>query len=176
VPSQDTPDNTVILLNASNEVLKMLHWTDAITMVVRGDAFVHTQEGDRIVHSAGGLEVPWPAVVQLNRYVYVPFTQRIDTTSSASFGAVLDRDRRTCIYCGHRGTTVDHIMPKSRGGGNTWGNLAACCWSCNNIKADRTPEEAGMKLLWEPRPPKDAFAALNRFFQSSDALPEEIVA
>lgn len=60
---------------------------------------------------------------------------------------VLDRDEHVCQYCGKRGTTVDHVIPKAQGGGNHPGNLVACCLSCNQRKGNRTPEQAGMPLL-----------------------------
>ena len=70
--------------------------------------------------------------------------------------AVLWRDRYTCQYCGQKGgeLTVDHVLPKSRGGKSTWDNLVAACRSCNLRKGDRTPEEAGMRLLRPPKPPR----------------------
>lgn len=86
--------------------------------------------------------------------------------SRASKSDILRRDGRTCAYCGdYVGTnggginnaTVDHIIPESvckktgyPHSGHTYGNLVACCGPCNRRKADRTPEEAGMKLLWQP--------------------------
>ena len=56
-----------------------------------------------------------------------------------------------CAFCGGHAHTVDHLLPQSRGGGWTWGNLVAACGPCNQAKADRTPDEAGMRLLWDPR-------------------------
>ena len=64
---------------------------------------------------------------------------------------MLERDNWTCAYCGGHARTVDHVMPQSRGGGNTWMNTVAACGPCNNKKADRTPEEAHMTLLFQPR-------------------------
>lgn len=64
------------------------------------------------------------------------------------------RDNFECVYCGSRKTlTIDHVMPKSRGGANTWTNLVTCCSSCNRKKGDRTPEEANMKLMVRPFEP-----------------------
>ena len=62
------------------------------------------------------------------------------------------RDNHLCAYCGDNATTVDHIMPKSRGGGNTWDNLIAACFPCNNYKDNRTPLESGMELMFMPTP------------------------
>jgi len=64
------------------------------------------------------------------------------------------RDGNQCTYCGNRkNLTIDHIIPKSKGGGNTWMNLVTCCSSCNRIKGDRTPDEAGMKMNVKPYEP-----------------------
>ena len=80
---------------------------------------------------------------------------------------MFQRDNYTCIYCGitagdrHKGKvmtrgmfTLDHIVPKSRGGRNTWDNTACACEPCNQRKDDKLPNEAGMKLLWEPKIPR----------------------
>lgn len=65
---------------------------------------------------------------------------------------VFRRDRHTCQYCGHKGElTLDHVMPQSRGGADTWENLVTACAPCNQAKANRTPDEAGMRLLTTPR-------------------------
>ena len=64
------------------------------------------------------------------------------------------RDGNQCTYCGcKKNLTIDHIIPKSKGGDNTWMNLVTCCSSCNRIKGDRTPEEAGMKMNVKPYEP-----------------------
>jgi 5-methylcytosine-specific restriction endonuclease McrA len=78
---------------------------------------------------------------------------------------VLARDRETCMYCGAQpgraNLTVDHILPRSRGGQTVWENVVAACRECNHRKGDRTPEEANMKLAYRPRQPQYiAFALL----------------
>lgn len=70
------------------------------------------------------------------------------------------RDRHRCAYCGRRATTVDHVVPRSRGGQDTWLNTVAACASDNHRKADRTPEQAGMRLLVRPFEPTPADALL----------------
>jgi 5-methylcytosine-specific restriction endonuclease McrA len=69
---------------------------------------------------------------------------------------LLLRDRYTCQFCGRafpaHELTLDHVIPRSRGGHTDWDNLVACCHKCNNLKGDRLPEEAGLKLLRPPRP------------------------
>jgi 5-methylcytosine-specific restriction endonuclease McrA len=67
---------------------------------------------------------------------------------------IFKRDNNTCGYCGsQKNLTIDHIVPKSRGGKNTWENMITCCSRCNSVKDDRTPEEAGMKLKFKPYQP-----------------------
>lgn len=136
----------VLVLNASYEVLTSVSWQRAVTMVVTGEAVVHEAHPTERIHSQH-LSVPLPRAVRLVRYVFVRFRR---AGHLASKRGVLARDRRTCIYCGRTGLTVDHLVPQSRGGGHTWENLAACCGACNHRKADRTPEEAGMRLRWVP--------------------------
>jgi 5-methylcytosine-specific restriction endonuclease McrA len=71
---------------------------------------------------------------------------------------VIQRDEGRCAYCGGHATTVDHILPRSRGGKNTWSNTVAACGPCNQRKSDRAPDEAGMVLRVTPRTP--SWAAL----------------
>jgi len=66
---------------------------------------------------------------------------------------VLRRDDMRCAYCGVHASTIDHVIPRSRGGADSWENLVACCLRCNNIKGDRTPQEMGWSLRFAPRPP-----------------------
>jgi len=66
---------------------------------------------------------------------------------------VLRRDGQRCAYCAGSATTIDHVLPRSRGGGDTWENLVACCLACNNAKSDRTPAEMGWTLKVRPKPP-----------------------
>ncbi|MGX1161047.1 HNH endonuclease [Arthrobacter sp. SLBN-100] len=91
-----------------------------------------------------------PVVLRVIKYVKMSWRTRTTCTKEA----VKRRDGR-CAYCTKgKAETVDHIMPQSRGGLNTWLNLVGCCFKCNQRKADRTPEEAGMKLLLTPYAPK----------------------
>ncbi|HWK91557.1 MAG TPA: HNH endonuclease [Luteimicrobium sp.] len=148
--------SSTLLLNASYEVLCFVETPRALTLLVNEQVDVVQAAPDRFVHSRH-LTLPWPTIVALRHYVLVPYDVRA-TTETASRSQVLARDKHTCAYCGGRGTTIDHVVPQSRGGPNTWTNLVACCAPCNNRKADRTPEEAGMRLLFEPHPPRDASA------------------
>ena len=83
-------------------------------------------------HSAH-LTLPAPSVMRLSRYVRVPYRRAVPMTRSG----VLRRDGRRCAYCAKRADTIDHVVPRSRGGTHTWENCVAACKSCNSRKADR---------------------------------------
>ena len=95
--------------------------------------------------------MPWPVAIMLKKYVHIKYEDVAPTEDSlAPRIAVLHRDNFLCQYCGADAVTIDHLIPQSRGGQNTWWNLVAACQPCNSFKADRTPEEAGMKLMRQP--------------------------
>lgn len=101
---------------------------------------------------------PWPSVIRLKRYISVPYQNIILTRRN-----ILKRDGHKCAYCG-RGDlpfTIDHIVPKSKGGEDTWENLVTACLPCNNKKGNRTPEEASMKLRIKPYKPNHILFLLN---------------
>lgn len=95
---------------------------------------------------------PYPRVtsVELVTYVFTKWMFEVTGTVMYSRSSLLERDRHRCAYCPKRGTTVDHILPRSRGGKTTWLNCVAACPGCNQRKDDRTPAEAGMRLRREP--------------------------
>ena len=92
------------------------------------------------------LAVPVPTVVRLARFVRVPYRREVPLTRRA----VLDRDAHTCVYCGGRADTIDHVRPRSRGGAHIWTNVVAACARCNHRKGDRLLSELGWHL---PAPP-----------------------
>ena len=91
-----------------------------------------------------------PTVIRLRHYVHVPFRQLPLTRRN-----VFHRDNQSCQYCGSRNDplSIDHVIPKSRGGGDTWENVTTACLGCNVRKGNRTPKEAGMPLKRMPRRP-----------------------
>lgn len=93
---------------------------------------------------------PYPSVIKLLAYINIPY-KKIDLSRKN----ILKRDNNRCQYCGKKAPdiTLDHIIPRSRGGQDSWDNLVAACVRCNNRKGNRTPEEANMKLLSKPRRP-----------------------
>jgi len=100
------------------------------------------------------IEIPYPSVIRLNMYIRKPFK-----TVSLSRKNIFKRDKNRCQYCGknHQAMTIDHLIPKSVGGKDTWENLVCACLRCNGIKGNRTPEQAEMKLLNKPKKPSHLF-------------------
>ena len=91
----------------------------------------------------------YPSIVRSSLFVRVPFKKIILSRKN-----ILRRDNHRCQYCGSTSAlTIDHIIPKSRGGDDTWENLVVACIKCNNKKSDRTPEEAKMSLRTKPKKP-----------------------
>jgi len=137
-----------LVLNATYQPLATVSFRRALVLVLQEKAVVEHADPERVIRAAA-LELPVPRVIRLLRYVRVPFRQR----ASWSRRGVLVRDGRRCAYCGGPASTVDHVLPRSRGGGDTWLNTVAACAKDNQFKADRTPQEAGMRLLFEPFEP-----------------------
>jgi len=96
------------------------------------------------------MNFPWPSVIRISKFIKVPYKKVILSRKN-----ILRRDNYKCAYCGRSDLmlTVDHIIPKSKGGNDSWENLITACTKCNNIKGDRTPDEANMKLLTRPYKP-----------------------
>jgi 5-methylcytosine-specific restriction endonuclease McrA len=109
-----------------------------------------------LVHDAPGETIrtvtahfPMPSVIRLQKYIFIPYK-----TVMLSRQNVFKRDSHQCQYCGNRKElTLDHVLPKSRGGQTTWQNLVAACKRCNSLKGDKTPEEAQMPLKKSPFKP-----------------------
>jgi len=138
-------------LNATYEPIKVISWQKAITLVLLGKAELIERQETMVRTSTRKYELP--AVLRLVRRVRVP--RKPVQFSRAN---IYRRDKFICQYCG--GTfapavlTFDHVMPRSRGGDTSWTNIVTSCGNCNRLKGDRTPEEAGMPLLNEPKEPK----------------------
>ena len=129
----------VLVLNADLGPLHRVSLRHAIRMLLRQVAVVHEAEPDRAI----GV-FPMPRVVRLVTYVVTRW--RYSAGPAWSRAGVLARDRRACAYCGRGATTVDHVLPRSRGGRNTWKNTVAACETCNHRKGDRTPAEANLVM------------------------------
>jgi len=136
----------VLVLNASYEPLQRVSLRHAIKMLVREVAVIEEAAEERFG------PFPRPRVLRLVRYVVATWLYR--TGRLCTKNAIKARDQQRCGYCGSRAETIDHIIPRSRGGALTWENAVAACLRCNRRKADRTPEEAGMTLLVVPAEPR----------------------
>lgn len=136
-----------LVLNASYEAINVVSARRAMTLVMKGAAVVERSSSHMIRTSKLTLAIP--SVVRLREYRRVPRMNR-----AVSRKSIMLRDRYTCQYCRvvflPKQLTLDHVIPRSRGGLNTWENLVSACYPCNNRKADRTPSEAGMSLAHKP--------------------------
>jgi 5-methylcytosine-specific restriction endonuclease McrA len=149
VPSSGTTAAT-LLLNATYEPLCVVSSRRAIVLVLAEKA-VPVDAAAEIVH-AERLSLPVPVVVRLTRYVRVPYPAQVPLSRRAVF----TRDGQACVYCGSCATSIDHVVPRSRGGTHTWDNVVAACRRCNHTKADRSLAELGWKLPHPPRTPSGA--------------------
>lgn len=143
----------VLVLNADLGPLHRVSLHHAIRMLWREVAVVHEADPE------GALGIfPLPRVVRLVRYVVTRW--RHTAGPAWSRHGVLARDRHRCAYCEGPATTIDHVLPRSRGGRNSWRNTVAACVTCNHLKGNRTPAEARMPLRHKPTVP--TWAALGR--------------
>lgn len=157
----------VLLLNGHTwEPLSVISVPRAINLLLSEKAVV-VEQTDQYLRTIRD-KYPIPSVIALRTYVNVPRRQ-----AQWSRKGVLVRDAFTCIYCGatpgalvknkmlgKSDFTVDHIVPKSRGGKDQWTNTACACYACNHRKGDRLPNEAGMKLAWEPKTPRTSYLVI----------------
>lgn len=142
------PVQAVLVLNADLGPLHRVSLRHAIRMLCRQVAEVHEAEPDIRFATFGGM----PTVVRLVRYIVTKW--RYSAGPAWSRPGVIRRDNGHCGYCGKAsGHTVDHVIPTSKGGRNTWANTVAACDHCNQRKGDRTPAEAGMVLIHKPMAP-----------------------
>ena len=139
----------VLVLNSTYEPIHVTAVRRALILMLKGVAQVE-ETGASHVHSARE-QRQVPSVIRLLTYRHIP-----QQTRALSRKNILLRDRYTCQFCAKQFSsselTLDHVMPRSRGGPTSWENLVACCYQCNNRKGDRTPEEAGIRLERRPRP------------------------
>lgn len=157
----------VLLLNGSTwEPLSVISVPRAINLILAGKAIVVEQSGSFLRTVCD--RYPIPSVIALRTYINVPRRR-----AHWSRKGVLVRDGYTCVYCGAKpgmmqkgkllakgDFTVDHILPRSRGGKDHWTNTACACASCNHRKGSRLPNEAGMKLRWEPKIPRTSYLVI----------------
>jgi 5-methylcytosine-specific restriction endonuclease McrA len=137
-----------LVLNAGYEPLGVVSFRRALVLVLAGKATVVENGEHPVIGQA--ITLPRPTVILLGRYVRVPNGRAVPVSRRG----VLRRDAHRCAYCGLHAATVDHVLPRSRGGRDSWENLVACCVRCNNAKGDRTPVEKGLVLRHRPYAPR----------------------
>jgi 5-methylcytosine-specific restriction endonuclease McrA len=141
-----------LLLNATYEPLRVVHWRKAVTLWCQGKVEIISVY-DREIRSVT-LSFKLPSVIRLLRYIsikrrfdYVPFSR----------ANIYARDNHTCQYCGDTlpisELTFDHVVPVSQSGRKDWENIVTSCICCNRKKGGRTPAEAGMRVIRPPRRP-----------------------
>lgn len=144
----------VLVLNATEEPINICHWKKAIKLTYKSKAQV-------IVNTPKKLNPCYtlPSIIRLNRYIPIPYQEVVLSKKN-----IFLRDNHTCQYCGKKTQlTIDHIIPRSRGGKDSWTNMVTACNRCNHTKSHFTLEEAGMFLKSKPeRPPSILYLELTR--------------
>jgi len=166
-------NRAVLLLNASYTPIRIVSIRRAVNLLIGGVA-------EAVEGVAARLRTPStifivPSVIRLRYYVNVP-----KRNAKWSKSGVLRRDNYSCIYCGvvlgetvsgrklvRDDFTLDHLIPVSQGGKSTWSNTACACDKCNRRKGNRTPAQAGLRLLWEPKLPR------TNYLVASGSIPTE---
>lgn len=143
-----TATSGALVLNATYEPLCVVSVRRATILVLSAKAVCVT-DGDGLLHSSN-TELRVPSVVRLTRYVRVPYRSHVGMSRRAIFA----RDGWRCAYCLGPAETIDHVMPRSRGGRHAWDNVVAACAKCNHTKGARTPAEMGWRLLKIPTVPR----------------------
>jgi 5-methylcytosine-specific restriction endonuclease McrA len=141
----------VLLLNASEEVIKIIDWTRGVQLYVSGRAIkpYNYEDSYQILTTSGIFHLP--SALVLNQYVRIPRNKLRPSKKN-----LIIRDEKICQYCtvklNDETLTIDHILPKSRGGKNVWENMVCCCLGCNRKKGNKTSIEAKMPLIKPPKP------------------------
>ncbi|MBW1726603.1 MAG: HNH endonuclease [Deltaproteobacteria bacterium] len=132
-----------VLLNADYTFLNVVNWKRAMCLIAKGKVQV-IRQSERLIRTAEGLAVKVPAVMRLIKLIRTLYINRVPFSKKN----VLIRDGFKCAYCGgeKRKLTIDHIIPKSRGGKTDFDNCVSSCKSCNNKKGSKIPSEANMYL------------------------------
>lgn len=147
----------VLVLNSTYEPLGVVTWQRAMCLLLEERVDILEVDENEVIKSVRA-KYALPRVIRLKSYVKHATVYRRAKFSRAN---VYRRDAYQCQYCGCNPPisemTLDHVIPRSRGGGTSWTNVVCCCRTCNYSKNDRTPEEAGMQLLSEPVKPDSGY-------------------
>lgn len=172
-PHQQRPpsvlQNSVVVFSKNYLPLSRINLKRAITLLVAGQA-------EPLGFNSGSTwQIKSPSVVlQVPEHIRLTISnpERLWKVPPVNRREILRRDNHACQYCGStRKLTIDHVIPKSKGGPHTWDNVVAACESCNSKKGDRLPQEAGMVLKTKPKPPiHPAVAFAEQFWQEQPML------
>lgn len=142
----------VSLYNASYEKIIEIDWKKAVVLMMNGKVSSYSETDFHIIQTTSGI-FKLPKNIVLKKYVYIPYKEFAPSRKN-----IFKRDEFICQYCSIKlertQATVDHVIPRCRGGQHTWNNVVCCCLRCNRKKGDRTPSEANMPLLRDPKPLK----------------------
>ena len=155
-------ERSVLVLNQNYEPLSVCSVRRALLLILRGKAETVEKLGG-VVRSVSQAH-PVPSVVRLGRYIHAPRRRVVLSKRN-----ILKRDSYQCQYCGCKDgkLTVDHIVPRTRGGKSTWENLVCACASCNNKKGEHRPEQVGLKLRTRPKRPNNV-SFIRNFIGAND--------
>ncbi len=139
----------VLVLNQNYEAMSICNVQRAVVLLFLGKAELISSKDSRLIYSIK-TSLPFPTIVRLRVYIKVPYKKIVLSRKN-----ILRRDNHKCVYCQRTDLplTLDHIVPKSKGGDDSWENLVTACVKCNNKKGDRLPEEAKMLLHKKPTRP-----------------------
>jgi len=145
-PSVTAPSRTLVL-NATYEPIGVVPARRAVILALAEKVDVLSESGATI--SSANLDLAVPSVVRLRYYVKVPYQR----TAPLSRRAVFARDNAACQYCGKAAESIDHVIPRSKGGPHVWENVVACCRRCNTYKSDRLLKDCDLELRSTPVAP-----------------------
>ena len=148
MPDIRPTSGSTLVLNQTYEPICVVSVRRATILILSAKA-VCVADGDGMLHSARSVMVV-PSVVRLTHFVRVPYRSHVGLSRRAVFA----RDGSRCAYCQRPAETIDHVIPRSRGGLHAWENVVAACARCNHSKGDRTLAELGWRLHPAPAPPK----------------------
>lgn len=137
-----------LVLNATYEPLGVVSSRRAVVLLLSQKADLVHASGDQLRSERLSIDVP--SVIRLRQFVRVPYQRR----AALSRRGVFLRDHGVCQYCGRKAESIDHVIPRSRGGGHVWENVVAACRPCNAKKRDRMLEDSGMRLRKRPEAPR----------------------
>jgi len=142
----------VVLLNSDYSFLSIIPWQKAITLIVKGKVQVIKNAKRIIRNMERTVEIVVPLVLRLLKLIRTLYKTKVPFSKKN----IIARDTGKCAYCGHKEDqrmTIDHVIPRSRGGKSTWENCVATCKKCNSSKGNKTPREAGIFLKRQPYQP-----------------------